>query len=680
MVAANANSNFSFDTMGRVVRKQSCIPGDCAYDVNVNATYDLAGNPLTTTNGSPVNPITLTYTYDGASHLATITSSLPVNSVSTLFQATSTSPAAYGPVGLLNASLGVDTSGVATINLKRSYDNRLHTVFEGDYNSGGTAQYTYCIPGSLNSNCTGSSGYQPNGNLAKVIDSATGTWMYTYDTLNRVATGTASSGPYNGQYGCWFYDAFGNRTSESMSTTPCTGTPPKLSWATYTTSNSNRMDSTSVNSNQISGYDAAGNITFDGLNNYLYDGEGRICGVQENVSGTIIQTVYVYDSAGNRVGEGTSTASPFSCSLSSSVFTVTKGFVVGLNGEQLTETDGARHWTHTNVFAGGKLLATYTGSNLYFGINDWLGTKRAEVGILPSCLSTYFSLPFGNGLSPSGNCSTDATEHHFTGKERDAESGLDYFPARYYGSNMGRWMSPDPLPWIEWQHGGEDDQNKFESWIANPQNLNLYAYVNNNPLSHTDPTGMNDCGTKDDSSCHVTITIQDRSKDKNGNYNDQYAGLKGNGSYNATATVSINGKDTGQTFLVDTVSSGDGKFATIQNGTYDGVLHNHHGDPNKPSIELMLDGSNHIPTTGPNVAQGGASFATDVLLHPAGGLNSNPLGYTGLLPNGHGVSEACQLICTTQYGRFLTTTGIRPIDGSAPQQHFSVVLNSSANQ
>jgi RHS repeat-associated protein len=202
--------------------------------------------------------------------------------------------------------------------------------------------------------------------------------------------------------------------------------------------------------------------------------------MRNSVSGT--NTVYVYDSAGNRVGEGTSTASPFSCSLSSTVFTVTKGFVVGLNGEQLTETNGGRGWTHTNVFASRKLLATYYGSDLYFAINDWLGTKRAEMGTLsPSCLSSYFSLPFGNTpLPPSGNCSVDATEHHFTGKERDTESGNDYFGARYYASSMGRFMSPDwaaqeePVPYAN---------------LDDPQSLNLYAYVRNNPLTRNDPDG-----------------------------------------------------------------------------------------------------------------------------------------------------------------------------------------------
>jgi RHS repeat-associated protein len=76
-----------------------------------------------------------------------------------------------------------------------------------------------------------------------------------------------------------------------------------------------------------------------------------------------------------------------------------------------------------------------------------------------------------------------------TGKERDAESGLDYFGARYYASNMGRWMSPD---WAD------KPEAVPYSDLANPQSLNLYGYVNNNPLSKADPDGHcppgQDCG------------------------------------------------------------------------------------------------------------------------------------------------------------------------------------------
>lgn len=66
-----------------------------------------------------------------------------------------------------------------------------------------------------------------------------------------------------------------------------------------------------------------------------------------------------------------------------------------------------------------------------------------------------------------------------TGKERDAESGNDYFEARYYGSSMGRFLSPDPMgPWV--------------ADVADPQSWNFYTYGRNNPLSNVDPTGL-DC-------------------------------------------------------------------------------------------------------------------------------------------------------------------------------------------
>lgn len=66
----------------------------------------------------------------------------------------------------------------------------------------------------------------------------------------------------------------------------------------------------------------------------------------------------------------------------------------------------------------------------------------------------------------------------FTGKERDAETGLDYFGARYLSNAQGRFTSPDvPL---------------LDQGPSDPQSWNLYSYVRNNPLKFIDPTG-NDC-------------------------------------------------------------------------------------------------------------------------------------------------------------------------------------------
>jgi RHS repeat-associated protein len=80
--------------------------------------------------------------------------------------------------------------------------------------------------------------------------------------------------------------------------------------------------------------------------------------------------------------------------------------------------------------------------------------------------------------------------YKFTGKERDTESGLDYFGARYDASSLGRFMTPDPLPWVHWQNGNRDERRQFRQFIANPQNFNLYSYVRNNPLNSVDPDGL----------------------------------------------------------------------------------------------------------------------------------------------------------------------------------------------
>jgi RHS repeat-associated protein len=94
---------------------------------------------------------------------------------------------------------------------------------------------------------------------------------------------------------------------------------------------------------------------------------------------------------------------------------------------------------------------------------------------------------------PSPGSTGDALRHRFTGKERDAATGLDYFGARYYASMQGRFTSPD-----EFTGGLVDPQTGRQvqrpgplpyADIRYPQSLNKYAYVMNNPLRWTDPDG-----------------------------------------------------------------------------------------------------------------------------------------------------------------------------------------------
>lgn len=108
------------------------------------------------------------------------------------------------------------------------------------------------------------------------------------------------------------------------------------------------------------------------------------------------------------------------------------------------------------------------------------------------------------------------TAYKFTGKERDAESGLDYFGARYYGSSMGRFTSPD------WADKAEAVPY---SKLDDPQTLNLYTYGLNNPLSYVD----------DDGHFSRDTYVADISK-HGGPHVDRYSGKQNVGRYRPDGT------------------------------------------------------------------------------------------------------------------------------------------------
>jgi RHS repeat-associated protein len=107
---------------------------------------------------------------------------------------------------------------------------------------------------------------------------------------------------------------------------------------------------------------------------------------------------------------------------------------------------------------------------------DHLGSSRflSSYNGTPMWEATY--LPYGQEWNgPSGGGPVSPNHYKFTGKERDGESGLDYFGARYYASAQGRFLSPDP--------------ENVGATLEQPQGWNAYSYSLNTPLTLVDPDG-----------------------------------------------------------------------------------------------------------------------------------------------------------------------------------------------
>jgi RHS repeat-associated protein len=348
--------------------------------------------------------------------------------------------------------------------------------------------YNYSIPAPG----APTTGYDAHGNLLSYSDCVanmpsssciTGTWALTYDSLNRTHSGIASAGPWNGLSLVWGYDAFGNRTAQTVGGNPPPNAPlPQSQTLSYTSGNNNRIDNFGP-----SGYDPAGNVTYDLVNTYLYDGEGRVCAVAYPSGTTTAYEQYIYDAEGRRVAKGS--IGSLSCNVSNSGsgpsngYAQTGSYVLGQSGEHISELDAAGNFLRSHVYANGRLLATYTNNTTEFAFNDWLGTKRVVANANDAPPSTCVNLPFGDALSCSNSASLNG--HHFTGQIHDQTSGNDYFGARYYSNYTGRFLSPD------WS--SDPDAVPYADF-TNPQSLNLYGYVDNNPLSYRDPTGHVDEG------------------------------------------------------------------------------------------------------------------------------------------------------------------------------------------
>jgi RHS repeat-associated protein len=433
-------SVYSYDSMGRTVLHSQCTPYTCGWGGwAITATYDLIGKITSYSNGQGT---TFSQTFDNAGRLLTLTSNLvDANHPAALWTASATG---FYPNGESAQALFGNGLTEASFYESRFQPCALDVNSSGSFISG--CNDTVPAGNLLHLHYTfGAWGTSDNGNVTNVVGIGAQNFnrTYGYDALNRIQSMSAPGDTCSGL--SWNIDAWGNRNTQTATGGTC-----------------NTFSQTADGNNHFGSpyqYDAAGNMTHDGTHGYTYDAENRIIKVDAGTTAS-----YSYDADGNRTEKTAGGAS--------------LEYIYDTAGHVVAEDSGTS-WDVGYVYAGDRLVAQYDSDTTHFIHQDDLGSTRLVTDMSGNVYDSLDYLPFGEQISGDTE-----TTHKFTGKERDGtattETGLDNFGARYYSSSMGRFMTPD---WA-----AKPTAVPYANF-GNPQSLNLYSYVENNPTTTGDPDG-----------------------------------------------------------------------------------------------------------------------------------------------------------------------------------------------
>jgi RHS repeat-associated protein len=257
--------------------------------------------------------------------------------------------------------------------------------------------------------------------------------------------------------------------------------------------------------------------------------------------------------------------------------------------------------------------------DIHYYLDDHLGTTQVELadGGWPLWQGQF--TPFGAEL-PDGS----TTMHYkFTGKERDQETGLDFFGARYYASANGRWMSPD---WAE-----RPEAVPYSS-LPDPQSLNLYGYAGNNPLSQADADGHD--------------------------WRDRGFSFKGLGGKIASAWHSF------QQHMQD-------GFQNLANQTASGMLHESNNDPYAGAELAIGAGAGAATPVGP--AEGGTISGTvEESVEPEATLSTSVIEDSTLTERANAIQSA-----QSTFGQDKSTTAAASVTDA--NGNTSIMIGSSRN-
>ncbi len=451
-------TSYTYDTHGRLISK-------AVGEITIEYTYDKNGNQLTITDQTGKTIRTFdqlnrvitkevpnigksVYTYD-------ITAGIPEGNwaESTTDSKGNETVKTYDRAGRLKT---VTADGKTTTY--NYYDNGARQSVV--YSDGSREDYTYYKDNLLhtltNTRADGtvidnySYTYDAAHNETSKVD-AKGSTAYTYDALNRLKTVTEP----NGRTTSYTFDRAGNREREAISE----GSNTTVNYYRYNEQNRLFEVTTAVNGVNTStthySYDNNGNMTsvtvngtvtavntYDGLNQLIktvtggktvenrYNGEGFR--VEKQVDGVITRYLYEYDKV-------------------------------------VLELDVTGGQTGRNVY-GTNLLMRTAGTETYIYMYNGHADVTALLRPDGTVAATYYYDAFGNIADTTGSASNSIT---YAGYQYDSETGLYYLNARMYDPKTARFLQEDT----------------YRGEANDPLSLNLYTYVNNNPVKYDDPTG-----------------------------------------------------------------------------------------------------------------------------------------------------------------------------------------------
>jgi RHS repeat-associated protein len=340
----------------------------------------------------------------------------------------------------------------------RSYDPASNVIsisttqaaVPGHSGSGGSDTQNFCYNEQNQLVWAGNSGTQPpagngtcgTGTLSNSLNGANYNNSYVYTHLGQLWQGPLMGGSTQYQY---LYCS-SSHPHQLTGLYPIGTTCSNKTGQVYTSSYDNWGN---VTSRFFSG--TSGTLSYDGLDHF----------VQWN-AGSNNQEWYVYDASGNRV---------LKRSINSSSTTMIV-YAFGLE-EHNYSGSGTNQWNTYYYSLGGRPLGEMNANGTYFFLTDPLGSILASFSNSAGGASIQGNQvfgPYGNNQYYQGNIST---ARGFTGQYNDALTGLDYYNARYYDPAVGRFLSADTVE-------------------GNPQGMDPYAYVSDNPETLSDPTG--NCG------------------------------------------------------------------------------------------------------------------------------------------------------------------------------------------